>query len=137
MSLARSAARSASRLSASRPALARRCFATAPSLDETYGATATVVPPAEEVAELWDEHKDAKKFTRFNKDDPLNLESLLTEEEVMVKDSVHDFCQDNLLPRVQDGFRNEEFDRSMVRHQRDRTLTAARRARCRCATFAC
>ena len=52
MSLARSAARSASRLSASRPALARRCFATAPSLDETYGATATVVPPAEEVAEL-------------------------------------------------------------------------------------
>jgi hypothetical protein len=93
-----------------------RCFATAPSLEEVSAAPATSVPSPEEVAELWEEHKPAKKFTRFNKDDPLNLESLLTEEEVMVKDSVHDFCQDNLVPRVQDGFRNEEFDRTMVRH---------------------
>ena len=90
-----------------------RCFATAPSLEEVSAAPATSVPSPEEVAELWEEHKPAKKFTRFNKDDPLNLESLLTEEEVMVKDSVHDFCQDNLVPRVQDGFRNEEFDRTM------------------------
>lgn len=63
---------------------------------------------------MWEDHKPAKKFTRFNKDDPLNMETLLTEEEIMIKDSVRDFCDERLVPRVQDGFRNEEFDRSMM-----------------------
>ncbi len=64
---------------------------------------------------MWEDHQPAKKFARFNKDDPLNMETLLTEDEIMIKDSVRDFCTERLVPRVQDGFRNEEFDRSMVR----------------------
>ena len=92
-----------------------RRFATAPSLEEVGAAPATSVPSAEEVAALWEDHQPTKKFARFNKDDPLNMETLLTEEEIMIKDSVRDFCTERLVPRVQDGFRNEEFDRSMVR----------------------
>ena len=83
-----------------RVSMQAQCFATAPSLDEVGAAPSTSVPSAEEVAAMWEDHKPAKKFTRFNKDDPLNMESLLTEEEIMIKDSVRDFCDERLVPRV-------------------------------------
>ena len=76
---------------------------------------------------MWEDHTPAKKFARFNKDDPLNMETLLTEEEIMIKDSVRDFCDERLVPRVLEGFRNEEFDRSMVRLPRA-FVAAQRRA---------
>ena len=50
--------------------------------------------------------------------DPFNIDSQLTEDEVMIRDGVRDFCQDSLLPRVQEGFRDEEFDRTMVSSRR-------------------
>ncbi|RAS15526.1 MULTISPECIES: acyl-CoA dehydrogenase [Microvirgula] len=50
----------------------------------------------------------------FQWDDALLLEAELTEEERMVRDSAHDYCQERLLPRVRQGFRDERFDREIM-----------------------
>jgi len=52
---------------------------------------------------------------RFSWSDPLNLESLLTDEERQVRDAAHAYCQERLLPRVQLSFRHEETDASIFR----------------------
>ncbi len=56
------------------------------------------------------------KSTRvaFQWDDALLLEDQLTEEERMIRDSARDFCQDKLMPRVRDAFRNETPDREVL-----------------------
>ena len=46
----------------------------------------------------------------FNWQDPLSLDSLLTEEERMIRDSAHQYCQEKLMPRVLEANRNEKFD---------------------------
>ncbi|OUR61119.1 acyl-CoA dehydrogenase [Colwellia sp. 39_35_sub15_T18] len=46
----------------------------------------------------------------FNWQDPLSLESLLTEEERMVRDTAHQYCQEKLMPRVLMANRHERFD---------------------------
>ena len=50
----------------------------------------------------------------FNWQDPLDLESQLTEEERMIRDSTRAFCDDKLAPRVQSAFREERFDREIM-----------------------
>jgi len=50
----------------------------------------------------------------FDWKDALNLESRLTEEEIMVRDTAHQYCQEKLFPRVLMGNRNETFDRAIV-----------------------
>ena len=50
----------------------------------------------------------------FNYRDALNLECRLTEEEVMVRDVFHQYCQDKLLPRVTLANRNEVFHRDIM-----------------------
>ncbi|MFO1123574.1 MAG: acyl-CoA dehydrogenase [Hyphomicrobiales bacterium] len=50
----------------------------------------------------------------FNWEDPLDLESQLTDEERMIRDSARDFAQDKLLPRVKAAFRDERFDRDIM-----------------------
>lgn len=45
----------------------------------------------------------------FNWEDPFLLENQLTEEERMVRDAAHDYCQDRLLSRVQEANRHEIF----------------------------
>jgi glutaryl-CoA dehydrogenase len=56
------------------------------------------------------------KSTRpvFNWEDPLNLESLLTEEERMIRDSTRQYCQDKLMPRVLEANRHEIFHREIM-----------------------
>ncbi|CDH51766.1 glutaryl-dehydrogenase [Lichtheimia corymbifera JMRC:FSU:9682] len=53
-------------------------------------------------------------FVKYNWQDPLNLDKLLTDEERMVRDAAHDYCQEKLMPRVLEGYRNEHFDRDMM-----------------------
>jgi glutaryl-CoA dehydrogenase len=43
----------------------------------------------------------------FNWEDPFDLESQLTEDERMIRDSAHAFAQSELQPRVIEAFRNE------------------------------
>ena len=49
----------------------------------------------------------------FDRDDPLRLNDQLTETERMVRDAAESYCQDKLLPRVQEAFRHERSDRDI------------------------
>ncbi len=53
--------------------------------------------------------KSAKKVT-FNWQDPLLLDSLLSEEERLIRDSAHQYCQEKLMPRILMANRDEHFD---------------------------
>lgn len=46
----------------------------------------------------------------FNWEDPLLLDSQLTEDERMVREAARAYAQDKLAPRVLDAFRNEKTD---------------------------
>jgi glutaryl-CoA dehydrogenase len=46
----------------------------------------------------------------FNWEDPLCLDSLLSEEERMIRDSARQYCQEKLMPRVLMANRHEVFD---------------------------
>jgi len=51
----------------------------------------------------------------FHWEDPLLLDSQLTEEERMVKDAAQAYAQDKLAPRVLEAFRNEKTDIEIFR----------------------
>lgn len=46
----------------------------------------------------------------FDWKDAFNLESCLTEEEIIVRDQFKAYCQEKLMPRIIDGNRHEKFD---------------------------
>ncbi|WNC67755.1 acyl-CoA dehydrogenase [Thalassotalea nanhaiensis] len=46
----------------------------------------------------------------FNWQDPLLLDSLLSEEERLIRDAAHQYCQDKLMPRILEANRHEKFD---------------------------
>ena len=54
------------------------------------------------------------KSSDFNWEDPLDLESWLTEEERMIRDAARAFAQDKLMPRIKMAFREERFDREIM-----------------------
>lgn len=54
-------------------------------------------------------------FAKFDYRDPLNLESGLTEEEIIVRDQFRQFCQEQLMPDILMANRNEVFDRDIMR----------------------
>ncbi len=51
----------------------------------------------------------------FQWDDPLLLESQLTDEEKMIRDSARQYAQEKLAPRIRDWNRNETFDPVVMR----------------------
>lgn len=51
----------------------------------------------------------------FSWEDPFLLDDQLTEEERLVRDAAHSYCQDRLMPRIQDAFRHEVFDPDIMR----------------------
>lgn len=50
----------------------------------------------------------------FNWEDPLLLDQQLTEEELMVKQTAHDYAREKLLPRVLEANRHEIFHREIM-----------------------
>lgn len=50
----------------------------------------------------------------FNWQDALLLDGQLDEEERLIRDSVHDFAQDRLMPLIVDWNRNEIFERELM-----------------------
>ncbi len=52
--------------------------------------------------------------TAFDWQDPLDLESELTDEERMVRDTARAYAQEKLFPRVVSAYRDERFDREIV-----------------------
>jgi glutaryl-CoA dehydrogenase len=55
------------------------------------------------------------KDSDFNWEDPLDLEGELTEEERMVRDTARGYAQEKLFPRVLKAYREESFDREIMR----------------------
>jgi glutaryl-CoA dehydrogenase len=51
----------------------------------------------------------------FQWDDPLLLEEQLSEDERLVRDAAHDYCQEQLMPRVIEANRHERFDPEIMR----------------------
>ena len=49
----------------------------------------------------------------FQWDDPFLIEDQLTEEERMIRDTAHEYCQEKLLPRVNNAYLNEQTDREI------------------------
>ena len=60
-----------------------------------------------------------RKFS-WSWEDPLNLNSLLTEDEVLIMNSAKEYAQECLKPRVLKDFRNETFDRKIYRELGER-----------------
>ena len=58
---------------------------------------------------------DQAPRAQFQWDDALLLESQLSEEERMVRDSARDYAQSKLMPRVLEAFREEKTDRNIFR----------------------
>jgi glutaryl-CoA dehydrogenase len=56
-----------------------------------------------------------KARARFSWEDPLLLNEQLTEDERMVRDAAHAFCQEKLAPRVLEAFRHEKTDPAVFR----------------------
>ena len=54
------------------------------------------------------------KFVKYDWRDPFNLESCLSEEEIMVRDQVHQYAQEKLMPRIILANRNEIFHRDIM-----------------------
>lgn len=51
----------------------------------------------------------------FNWQDPFLMQDMLSDDERMIRDSAHAYCQKNLQPRVLLANRNEDFDRAIMR----------------------
>ncbi|EIN06576.1 acyl-CoA dehydrogenase NM domain-like protein [Punctularia strigosozonata HHB-11173 SS5] len=49
------------------------------------------------------------KTTSFNWEDSLDLESMLTEDEIAIRDTARSYCQERLAPRVIEAWRTEKF----------------------------
>ena len=56
-----------------------------------------------------------KVKAQFVWEDPLLLEQQLTQEERMLRDAAHAYCQEKLAPRVLDSFRHEKTDAGIFR----------------------
>merc|ERR1711884_168815 len=74
-----------------------------------------VQPDIKDVTEpVQQKPKKSPTAVTFDWKDPLNLESKLAEEEIMIRDVAHQYCQEKLLPRVVLANRNEIFHRDIV-----------------------
>src|SRR3954468_16683413 len=54
------------------------------------------------------------KDSNFVWEDPLDIESDLTEDERMVRDTARGFAQDDLMPRVLTAYREERYDPDLI-----------------------
>ena len=56
---------------------------------------------------------DETRPAAFSWDDPFRLEEQLSEEERAIRDTAHDYAQEQLLPRVIEAYREEKTDRAI------------------------
>ena len=56
----------------------------------------------------------ASSPAKFDWLDPLHLAEQLTEEERLVQQAAHEYCQGRLMPRILEANRHERFDRAIV-----------------------
>lgn len=51
----------------------------------------------------------------FKWDDPFDLESQLTQDEIMIRDQFRNYCQERLMPRVIEANRMERFHKEIIK----------------------
>ena len=56
---------------------------------------------------------------QFNWEDPLLLDSLISEEENLIKSTAYDYAQSKLMPRVEDAFLDEKTDKEILNVEND------------------
>ena len=56
----------------------------------------------------------ASSTAAFNWQDPLNSANLYTEDELAIQETARQYCQEQLLPRVLDAYRNEDYDKKIL-----------------------
>ncbi|KAJ1325689.1 glutaryl-CoA dehydrogenase [Microdochium nivale] len=61
----------------------------------------------------------------FDWEDPLRTKDLLTEDEIAIMDTAERYCQERLLPRVTQAYRDEHFDPSILREMGEIGLLGA------------
>ena len=61
----------------------------------------------------------------FQWDDPLSLESRLSDEERMIRDAARGYCESRLMPRVVSANREERFDREIMTELGEQGLLGA------------
>jgi glutaryl-CoA dehydrogenase len=61
------------------------------------------------------EARRESKWAKFDWQDPLLFEELLSEDERMVRDTARSYAQDKLMPRILEANRHETFDPSIMR----------------------
>ena len=69
--------------------------------------------------------KDSPSLASFNWEDPLMLDSQLTEEERMIRDAARAYAQDKLQPRIIAAYANEETDPAIFREMGEMGLLGA------------
>ncbi len=69
--------------------------------------------------------KDAPALAAFNWEDPLMLDTQLTEEERMIRDAARAYAQDKLQPRIIQAYANEETDPAIFREMGEMGLLGA------------
>ena len=52
---------------------------------------------------------------KFDWQDPLLLDALLSDDEIAVRDAARKYAQEKLLPRVREAFREEKYDANLLR----------------------
>ena len=55
----------------------------------------------------------------FNWEDPLLLDSLISEEEALIRSTAHEYAQAKLLPRVEEAFLEEKTDKDIFKEMGD------------------
>ncbi|KAI9702633.1 MAG: hypothetical protein M1820_006139 [Bogoriella megaspora] len=61
----------------------------------------------------------------FDWKDPLGASNLFSEEELAIADTAESYCQERMLPRVLDAYRNEEYDRKILEEMGELGLLGA------------
>jgi glutaryl-CoA dehydrogenase len=69
--------------------------------------------------------KDSPSLASFNWEDPLMLDSQLTEEERMIRDAARAYAQDKLQPRIIEAYANEQTDPAIFREMGEMGLLGA------------
>ncbi len=69
--------------------------------------------------------RSTRSFAKFSYQDPLNIQSLLTEDEIAISETARSYCQEKLQPRVLEAYRNEVFDRKILNEMGELGLLGA------------
>ncbi|PGH10491.1 hypothetical protein AJ80_07535 [Polytolypa hystricis UAMH7299] len=67
----------------------------------------------------------ASPATTFDWQDPLGAANLYTEDELAIQDTARQYCQERLAPRVLDAYRNEDYDKKIIREMGELGLLGA------------